>query len=368
MRGRGPRCHLLPAVMAEPMVEPETRTILGKLTSRVDLTREEARRIFERLMDGELSPTVVAALLAALATKGEAVEELVGAAQAMRARAIPVACVADAVDTCGTGGDGISTFNVSTTAAIIAAAAGATVAKHGNRSTTRASGSTEVLIELGVDVDADREVVERCLREARIGYLNARRLHPAMRFAAGVREALPIRTIFNLLGPLTNPAGVRRQVVGVPRLELVEVVARALGELGVTHAWVVHGHDGLCDLTVTWATSVVEVRDGTRRRFAVTPEEVGLSRAQLSDLAADSPAASARTVEAVLRGRRGAAFDHAMMNAGAALVVAGLAWELGDGIGLAVRAVDDGAALATLQQWRAIAGRPRGAGGGGDGG
>jgi len=338
-------------------VDDETRGVFHKLIARTDLTRDEARRTFERFMDGTFSQAMAAALLAALTTKGECVDELVGAAEAMRARALRIECDPNGIDTCGTGGDGLSTFNVSTTAAIIAAGAGATVAKHGNRSTTRCSGSTEVLTELGIDVDADCHVVEQCLREARIGYLNARKLHPAMGFTASIREAIPVRTIFNLLGPLTNPAGVRRQVVGVPRLELLDIVAKALLDLGITHAWIVHGHDGLCDLTVTWATSVVEVRDGALRRFAVTPEEVGLQRGQMSDLLVDSPAASARTLEAVLRGRRGVAFDHAMMNAGAALVVAGLAWELRDGIELATKAVDDGAALATLEQWRKLAGR-----------
>jgi anthranilate phosphoribosyltransferase len=183
-------------------------------------------------MAGQLNEAVIGALLGALLTKGECVDELVGAAQAMRGSALRVNCDADAIDTCGTGGDGISTFNVSTTAAIIAAAAGATVAKHGNCSSTRVSGSTEVLTELGIDVEADRGVVERSLREVGIGYLNARVLHPAMKYAAAVRQAIPFRTIFNLLGPLTNPAGVRRQLVGVPRPDLVERIAEALRRLG----------------------------------------------------------------------------------------------------------------------------------------
>ena len=347
-------------------MDTELTKIFDRLLSRRGLSRNESRHIFERIMEGEVSEPVLAALLTALAAKGESVEELVGAAEAMREKATPIDGDADAIDTCGCGGDGISTFNVSTTAAIIAAAAGATVAKHGNRTTSRASGSTEVLTELGIDVDADCATVERCLREVRIGYLNARNLHPAMKYAAPVRQVLPFRAIFNLLGPLTNPAGVRRQVVGVPRIELVDVMARALLELGATHAWVVHGADGLGDVTVTWTTTVAEVRDGRVRRFAVTPEEVGLHRGQLSALQIDSPAASAGMVRAILGGRRGTAFDHAVMNAGAALVVAGLAFDLRDGVGLAVRTIDDGAAPATLEQWQALAGRGIGGGGVGE--
>ncbi len=336
------------------MMHEELKAVFEGLARREDLTRAQSRRTFESLMHGALPEASIGALLAAMAVKGECVDELVGAAEAMRAMVVPIACDPDAIDTCGTGGDGISTFNVSTTAAIVAAAAGATVAKHGNCSTTRASGSTEVLGELGIDVDAAPHVVERCLREVRIGYLNARTLHPAMRYAAPVRQAIPVRTIFNLLGPLTNPARVARQVVGVPRLELVEIVARALRALGAVHAWVVHGHDGLCDLTVTWHTTVMEVRVGEIRQFSVSPEEVGLQRGSLTDLLVDSPAASAAMIHGILRGRRGTAFDHAMMNAGAALVVAGLAFDLRDGVAIAMRIVDDGAALATLEKWQSL--------------
>jgi anthranilate phosphoribosyltransferase len=332
--------------------------VFQRLTDGADLTVEEARSVFERIMAGQLDEALIGALLGALLTKGECVDELVGAGQAMRASALRIQCDAEAIDTCGTGGDGISTFNVSTTAAIIAAAAGATVAKHGNRSSTRVSGSTEVLTELGINVDADRATVERCLREVRIGYLNARVLHPAMKYAAPVRQAIPVRTIFNLLGPLTNPAGVRRQLVGVPRLDLVEMIAEALRRLGTVKAWVVHGSQGLCDLTVTGPTTVVELRDGALHRFTVTPEDVGLRRGELSDLLVGSPVESAARVRAILGGEKSAARDHALLNSGAALVVAGLANALSDGVSMAAGAVDDGRALATLERWRTIAGLP----------
>lgn len=311
--------------------------------------------MFDRMMAGEVGEHAFKALLTAFVDKGESVDELVGAAEAMRAKVIRIKCHAECIDTCGTGGDGVSTYNVSTTAAIIAAAAGATVAKHGNRSTSRVSGSTEVLAELGIDVEAPVDVVERCLREARIGYLNARNLHPAMRHAAPIRQALPFRTIFNLLGPLTNPAGARCQVLGVPRPELLEKVGHALVELGAKHAWVVHG-DGLCDLTVTGSTTVVEVRAGELKRFTVDPRDVGLKRAPIDDLLVSSPRASAEAVLRILDGEAGPKRDHALMNAAAALVVAGLATDLDAGVALASEAIDDGRARETLDRWRSIGG------------
>lgn len=337
-------------------MDPDLKIVFETLTASRDLTREQARSVFGRIMNGSMPESVIGAFLGAFLVKGECVDELVGAAEAMRANAVRIKCKADCIDTCGTGGDGINTYNVSTTAAIIAAAAGATVAKHGNRSTTRVSGSTEVLTQLGIDVDADSRTVERCLAEVRIGYLNARSLHPAMKYAAPVRQALPVRTIFNLLGPLTNPAGARRQVLGVPRLDLVDKIAEALLALGVVHAWVVHGAGGLCDLTVTGPTTVVEVRNGALRPLTVTPEGVGLRRASLDTLLVDSPADSAETIRAILRGEPGAARDHALMNAGAALIVAGLANNLGEGVALAARAVDEKKAADTLNRWRSIAG------------
>jgi anthranilate phosphoribosyltransferase len=337
----------------------ELRPIFEALATRRDLSREQARDVLTRLIAGELPEATLGALLGAIAVKGEAVDELVGAAQAMRASAIRVRCESDCIDTCGTGGDGISTFNVSTTAAIIAAAAGATVAKHGNRSTTRVCGSTEVLTELGINVEADVAVVEQSLSEIGIGYLNARLLHPAMKQVAKVRAALPFRTIFNLLGPLTNPGGARRQVVGVPRPALMENMARALIALDVKHAWVVHGSDGLCDLTITGPTAVIEVRDGARTEFQVLPEQVGLARGPLAALRVSSIAQSARVVMEVLHGEGGARLDHALLNAGAALVVAGVERDLTAGIQAARRAVTTGAARTLLDRWRTLAPIPQ---------
>lgn len=317
--------------------------------------RSQAKWVFDRMMSGEVEEAMFGDLLTALVDKGESVDELVGAAEAMRAKVIRIRCDAECIDTCGTGGDGISTYNVSTTAAIIAAAAGATVAKHGNRSTSRVSGSTEVLTELGIDVEAPAAVVEQCLAEVRIGYLNARNLHPAMKYAAPIRQALPFRTTFNLLGPLTNPAGARRQVLGVPRPELLEKMAGALLELGAEHAWVVHG-DGLCDLTVTGSTTIVEVRAAGLSRIEVRPSDVGLGDASIEDLMVPTPKASAEAVMGILRGDRGPKRDHALMNAGAALVVAGLVADLGDGVALAREAIDDGRARETLEGWIRLGG------------
>ena len=331
------------------------RAILQALTSGQGLSQGQARLVFEQIMAGGVTEPVLAGLLVALKTKGETVDELVGAALAMRAAAMRVNCPEPAIDTCGTGGDGLSTFNVSTTAAIVAAAAGATVAKHGNRSTTRRSGSTDVLEELGVDVDAEQTVVERCLADVRIGYLNAQRLHPAMKHAIGVRRALQIRTIFNLLGPLTNPAGVRRQVLGVSQPEHLDLLGRALAELGAEHAWVVHGHDGLCDLTVTTASSVVEVQAGQLRRFEIVPASVGLTPAPLRALLVASPSESAATIRGVLGGATGPCRDHTLLNAGAALVVAGMASDLADGVARAGEAVDSGQAQDTLRRWAELA-------------
>lgn len=337
-------------------MDTELKQVLETVTAGHDLTREQTRAVFLRVMTGEVSEAAIGALLGALMVKGESVDELVGAAQAMRDKAVRVQCDADCIDTCGAGGDGISTFNVSTAAGIIAAAAGATVAKHGNRSTTRVSGSTEVLHQLGIDTEAPVAVVERSLATARIGYLNARQLHPAMRYAAPVRAAIPVRTIFNLLGPLTNPAGAKRQLLGVPKPDLLGTMAEALKALGATQAWVVHGSDGLCDVTTTGVTAVAEVCGNQVRRFEICPEDAGLTRASLDELRVRSPAESADKVLAVLRGMPGAARDHTLLNAGAALVVAGLAKDIGEGVSQATRAVDDAAAMATLDAWRKTAG------------
>lgn len=326
------------------------QTYLAKLVVGTSLTRDQAREVFGRIMAGEVEPAVLGAFLAALAAKGENADELVGAAEAMRAAATKVRCDRPCIDTCGTGGDGISTFNVSTTAAIIAAAAGAVVAKHGNRTNTRVSGSAEALAALGVNIDADVATVERCLAKVGIAFLYARNLHPAMKHAAPVRQALGVRTIFNLLGPLCNPAGATRQVLGVSRPAHVDLLAAALLALDAERAWVVHGADGLCDLSITGPTQIAELHEGAVRRLVVTPEDAGLSRAPLAALLVETPQESAAAVRAILDGERGPRRDHALLNAAAALVVCGSAGDLCQAVGMAATVVDSGAARRKLAE------------------
>jgi anthranilate phosphoribosyltransferase len=324
------------------------REVLQQVIAGQDLDRATTRAVFERVMAGEVSPAWLGAFLCALANKGESVEEIVGGAEAMRAAAVKVRCAAPCFDTCGTGGDGISTFNVSTTAAVVAAAKGLVVAKHGNRTNTRVSGSAEVLRALGVGIEANPDVLERCLADIGIAFLYAPLLHPAMKHAAPVRKAIRGRTIFNLLGPLTNPAGAKRQVLGVSRGHHAELLAKALAALGAERAWVVHGANGLCDLSITGPSKVVEVENGTVRQFEVRPEDAGLTTAPLSTLLVDSPEASAAAVRGILAGEAGPRREHTLLNTAAALVVGGVASDLQEGVDLAAQAIDSGAAQAKL--------------------
>jgi len=337
----------------------ETSRLIGTLVTRQHLTAEDARGLFDALMEGELDPPVMAAILTALASKGETVDEIVGAAGAMRDRVMRVAVDSgvDAIDTCGTGGDGKPVFNVSSAVAIVAAAAGATVAKHGNRSNVRPSGSAEVLETLGVDVNADVSTVERCLQQCRVAFLYAVRLHPAMKYAAPIRRALGIRTIFNLLGPLTNPAGVRRQLLGVNRPELVPTMLEALRRLGVERALVVHGLEGLCDLSVA-GPSRVGRWDGQRATIEeVDCEVVGATPGDLLELHIRSPQDSAALILRVLEGEKCLAREIVVFNAAAALWVAGLAKDWADGAQRARDVLDGGQARDTLEAWRTVSHR-----------
>ncbi|HRX85357.1 MAG TPA: anthranilate phosphoribosyltransferase [Phycisphaerae bacterium] len=326
------------------------KELIGKLQRGEHLTRAEAKDAFGRIMAGAVDGPTLGAFLCALASKGEVVDELVGAAQAMRSAATRVRCDRPCMCTCGTGGDGISTFNVSTTAAIIASAAGAVVAKHGNRTNTRVSGSAEVLASLGVNIEADVPVLERCLAECGLAFLYAPRLHPAMKHAVPVRRAIRSRTIFNLLGPLCNPAGACRQVLGVSRPAHVQLMAEALRELGAERAWVVHGGDGLCDLTITGPTHVAELADGKITTRSVRPADAGLAEATLDALIVASAEESAAAVGDILDGTGGPRRDHALLNAAAALVVYGVTNDLRDGVARAADAVDSGAARAALER------------------
>lgn len=315
------------------------------------LSEREASTVFEAMVGGTISDERIERFLIAMAERGETVEEIVGAARVLRAQVVPIVCGSEnAIDTCGTGGDGISTFNVSTAAALVAAGAGAVVAKHGNRSNSRASGSAEALAALGVNVDAPPAIVEQCLREIGFGFLHAARLHPAMGRVAAVRKKLGRPTIFNLLGPLANPARVERQVIGVPRSELMMKIATALQRLGAVHVLVVHGDDGLCDLTITGTSRAVEFRDGTLNENVIRPEDVGLKSAGLETLRVDDSRQSAAAIRDVLGGQTGPRRDHALLNGAAALVVAGVAFDLTDGVDRAATSIDSGAAMKVLDR------------------
>lgn len=327
--------------------------MLARLVGGENLTAEQTRALFDALMDNQLEPVMTASLLAALATKGETVDEIVGAAQAMRARVTPVKPPAGvhAIDTCGTGGDGKPIFNVSTAVAIVAAAAGVTVAKHGNRSNARPSGSAEVLATLGVNVDANVATVERCLERCGVAFLFAQQLHPAMKHAAAVRRALGIRTLFNLVGPLTNPAGVRRQLLGVNRPELVEVIAIALRELGAERAMVVHGLEGLCDLSIAGPSHVARWDGREVRVEQIDCRVIDAAEARLEALFIGGPQESAALIGRVLDGEAGPAREMVVFNTAGALWVAGVCADWAEGALRARHAIDSGQARSTLESW-----------------
>ncbi len=323
---------------------------LNKLLRGEDLSFEEAHAMILWIMSEDAVPVQAAALLALLQAKGATVDEMAGAALAMRDRSHRIEAPDHSVDTCSTGGNGISTFNISTCAAIIAAAAGAVVAKHGNRSNTRKSGSAEALESLGVNIAAPVPVVEASLRELDLCFCYAINHHPAMRFAGPIRKELGIPTVFNFLGPLTNPAGAQRQLIGVPNSALTRTMAEVLQRLGAQHVLVVHGADGLCELTVTDTTHVAELKDGVIREYDVTPEEMGLARGKLEDIAIDSPAHSAQIIEAILSGKdQGTARDIALANSAGALLVGGVVPDLATGVKQARAAIDSGAAEEKLR-------------------
>jgi len=325
--------------------------LLGKLIAGEDLSREQANGLFNRIMDGELTEAQVAGVLVALAAKGETADEITGAAQAMRDHAVRIDTGGrDVIDTCGTGGTGLNTFNISTAAAFVAAGAGAVVAKHGNRTNTRPSGSADVLAALGVNLDADMDTVARCLAEANVCFCFAIKHHPAMRYAVPVRKQLAVRTIFNVLGPLTNPAGAARQLMGVFDGAWVERIAGALAALGAKRAMVVHAECGLDELSTTCPTLIAEAVDGKVSTRTVTPADFGLPAADLSAFAVASPDESAQRILAVLAGAEGPDRDMVLLNAAAALTVAGQADTIPAALPLAAKSIDSGAAQAALEK------------------
>src|SRR5579875_1845508 len=315
----------------------EFKALIAKVATGASLTREESAAAFDRMMSGEATPSQMGGLLMALRVRGETVDEITGAVTTMRAKMLGVKAPADAVDVVGTGGDASGSFNISTCAALIVAGAGVPVAKHGNRALSSRSGAADVLAALGVEINLTPEAVTRCIAEAGIGFMFAPSHHPALKHVAATRVELGTRTIFNLLGPLLNPASVRRHLIGVFSRRWLEPVAEALGELGSERAYVVHGADGFDEVTTTGPTYVAALQDGRIRTFVVTPEEVGLPRVDPARLGGGGPAQNAAALLGVLDGEPGPYRDVALLNAAAALAAAGAAGDIREGLAAATR-------------------------------
>ena len=326
------------------------KALIGKVATGATLTREEASGAFEQMMSGEATPSQMGALLMALRVRGETVEEITGAVSAMRAKMLRVSAPPDAVDVVGTGGDASGSFNISTCAALIVAGAGVPVAKHGNRALSSKSGAADVLAALGVNIDLKPHQIARCIGEAGIGFMFAPAHHPAMKNVGPTRAELGTRTIFNLLGPLSNPAGVRRQMIGVFSRQWTQPLAQVLKNLGAERIWVVHGSDGLDEITTSGPTSVTALADGTIKSFEISPDEVGLARVKPDALRGGDAAANAKALRGVLEGEASAFREVAIFNAAAALVVAGKAKDLKAGVELAAHSVDSGEAEVRLDR------------------
>lgn len=327
------------------------REAIEKLVNRVNLSEEETISVMNEIMNGEATPLQVASFLTALRMKGETVEEITGAARVMREKAHRVKVGSKIVlDTCGTGGDQKGTFNISTTSAFVAAGAGVNVAKHGNRSVSSQSGSADVLAALGVKVDAPKEKVEACIEKIGIGFLFAPLLHEAMKYAVQPRRDIGIRTVFNLLGPLTNPAMATHQLIGLYSGELVGAIAHVLKNLGSVRAMVVHGMEGLDEISLCGPTKVAELRDGQIKEYTVEPEQFGLKRCRLEELHGGNGAESAAIVRSVLQANEGPARNVVLLNSGAALYITGAAASMEAGMGLAAESIDSGKAWQKLEQ------------------
>jgi len=318
------------------------------------LTAEQAEQAFDIMMSGNATPAQIGGFLMALRVRGETVAEITGAVRAMRSKMTRITAPDGAIDTCGTGGDASGTWNISTGAALVVAASGVPVAKHGNRALSSKTGAADVLGALGVNIDADMPLVERALREANICFMMAPRHHSAMRHVGPTRVELGTRTIFNLMGPLSNPAGAKRQLIGVFSDQWLEPMAHVLSELGTERAWIVHGSDGIDEITTTGPSSVAELTGGQVRRFTVSPEDAGLRRATAAELKGGDAAANADAIRAMVGGKPGPYRDIVLLNAAAALVVAGKASDLRDGVGIAAKAIDSGGAQKALDRLVAI--------------
>ncbi len=329
----------------------ELPAAIAAMIERRHLSREEMRAVMQRVMTGEATPAQIGGLLIGLRMKGETVQEIVAAAEVMRALAtqVEVADRTHLVDTCGTGGDGLSTFNISTTSAFVVAAAGGRVAKHGNRSVSSKSGSADILEAAGVNLELTPAQVARCIDETGVGFLFAPKHHNAMKHAIGPRREMGVRTIFNILGPLTNPAAAPHQLLGVYQRELTEPLAQVLQTLGSRHVMVVHADDGLDEISIHSATQISELRDGAIRTYRVSPEDFGLRRAPLEGLRVSNASESVAIMRAVLGNAPGAARDIVALNAGAAIYVAGLAHDFAAGVATAHRVIASGDAAQKLE-------------------
>ena len=330
------------------------REAIETVVSGDSLSMEDAAYVMNEIMSGEATPAQFGAFVTALRLKGETVDEIAGMARVMREHSLHVDVDGGLVDTCGTGGDGSGTFNISTAAAFVAAGAGAKVAKHGNRAMSGASGSADVLEALGAKIDLNPESVARCINETGFGFMFAQGFHPSMRFAAGPRREIGIRTVFNILGPLTNPAGAGAQVIGVADASMASKMAQALSRLGSRRALVVHGNDGLDEITIADSTRIWELNDGKVGQYDTSPDELGLSRAPLSQIQAPDAEASAKIVHSVLGGEEGAARDVVLLNSAAALLAGGLADTLRQGIDAAAQSIDGGSAKERMEAFVAL--------------
>ncbi len=328
----------------------ELKGLIAKAATGATLSREEAARGFDTMMSGEATPSQMGALLMALRVRGETVDEITGAVTAMREKMLRVAAPPDAIDVVGTGGDASGSFNISTCAALIVAGAGVAVAKHGNRALSSRSGAADVLAALGVNIELTPQGVTRCIKEAGIGFMFAPAHHPAMKNVGPTRVELGTRTIFNLLGPLSNPAGVKRQMVGVFSRQWIEPLALVLKNLGSESVWVVHGSDGLDEITTAGPTYVAALENGAVRTFEITPEELGLKRVKPEALRGGSAKENAQALLQVLKGKGGAFHDISILNAAAALMVAARAKDLKGALALAQASIDSGEAANRLQR------------------
>jgi anthranilate phosphoribosyltransferase len=330
------------------------KALLGVAATGKPLTAEQAELAFDAMMSGNATPSQMGGFLMALRVRGETVEEITGAVRAMRAKMTPIEAPLGAIDTCGTGGDGVGTWNISTAASFVVAACGVPVAKHGNRGLSSKSGAADVLTALGVNVEADMALVKQALWEANICFMMAPRHHSAMRHVGPTRVELGTRTIFNLMGPLSNPAGAARQLTGVFSRAWIAPMAEVLGKLGSEQAWVVHGSDGIDELTTTGPSYVAELKAGKVSTYEINPEDAGLKRARAQDLTGGDPATNALALSALLDGHMGPYRDIVLLNSAATLIVAGKVLTLREGVEMAAEAIDSGAARAKLAQLVAI--------------